>query len=262
MPVKLTCKQCGGGFTAPPSIAKRRKFCSVDCANEAQTTAEQREITCESCGESFRAKKDHGRWPRFCSRECFHADSVFAGLETKIVNGEKKILRNCDHCGAEFWAGRSGHGRVKTCSKECKHESMRVGDLKTCPACGKRHHVSPSKARKGIECCSVECRREYRKIQNSGAWKGGAYVKEDSGEEFIVRNLEEGRIKTYLAKRRAIASIVIGRMLTSQEIVIRINADESNDDPSNLYICRDRAEYCEYRYRSGWPTKSNLNSYR
>lgn len=262
MPVDINCKQCGERFSVPPSIEKRRKFCSVHCANEAQTTSETRDIVCESCGKTFSSKMDHGRWPRFCSRDCFTNQSVLAGSEIKKAGGRKAVRRNCEQCGREFWAGRSGRGLVKTCSQSCNRESMRTGEYRDCPACGKVHYLRPSEIRKGIECCSIECRKQYRKTRNSGAWKGGAYICEGRGEEFIIRNIEEGRIKNYISKRRAIASMVIGRMLTSKEIVIRIDPDKSNDDPDNLFVCRDRAEYCEYRYRSKWPTKSNLRSYR
>lgn len=252
MPVVKTCEHCGLEFSRPPSIAKNARFCSVACRNENSRTAERREIKCERCGDIFITTMDHGRWPQFCSRECFESGSP---------KPERKI---CPVCKSDFLAERSSHlthdGLRIYCSNKCRVEGLKSGVTKECICCGNEFYINQSKLKRSDDhFCSIECKNDYHRRNRSPAWKGGFFVSADRGEKFVVAPGQNGKIKTYVGEHRVIASKVLGRPLTRDEFVIRINRLPSDNRPENLFVCESNSEFSRRRNGSiPWPTSSNL----
>ena len=60
------CAICGTEFTAPP--ARRRKYCSIQCAGKAKRGVHVIKTTCGECGVVFEHPPAHPR--KFCSQSC------------------------------------------------------------------------------------------------------------------------------------------------------------------------------------------------
>lgn len=252
MPVSKICEQCGCEYFRPPSVAKRSKFCSVACRNDADRTLERRMLVCESCGAKFVSVMDHGVWPKFCTRACFERGAV------------QPAWKKCPACDSMFLAKRSSHptadGLRIYCSIKCKNAGARTGITRECVYCGKEFYLSQSRAkyRNADGCCSHECQLAFYVNSNSPAWKGGAFVSA-GGEKFLVSPRQLGRIKSYVGEHRVIASQAIGRPLLAGEVVLRINRTPSDNRPENLFVCESNSEFSKRRNGSlPWPSYSNL----
>lgn len=252
MPVTKTCEQCGIQYSRPPSLAKRSRFCSKACYDANQTTAERRELTCKRCGQSFIAARDHGSWPKFCSRECFEAGAA------------KPDWKTCPACDGKFLAGRTSHtsddGLRIYCSRKCAQEGLRCGLTKQCVCCGKPFYLSPTQldTRPDESCCSRECQREFYRGSRSSGWKGGSYIDSNKGERFVLLE-RDGYVGKYIGEHRIVAARIIGRPLTRDEFVIRINSNKGDNRPENLFVCASNSEFSKRRNGSlSWPTVSNL----
>ena len=253
MSVTKICEQCGAEYSKPPSIAKRSRFCSMACRNENDRTAERRKIKCDRCGEIFTATMDHGRWPRFCSRSCFESGS------------SKPEWKKCPICCSEFFSERSSHGTSDGlriyCSSKCSKEGLKNGIMKVCISCGNEFYVNQAKMRQRNDdhCCSNDCRKEFYRKSRSPAWKGGYFVSAERGEKFVVAPGQDGQIKKYVGEHRMVAAKAIGRPLTRDEVVIRINRTNSDNRPENLFVCESNSEFSKRRNGSlPWPASSNL----
>lgn len=248
------CQQCGKSFRIYPSGA-HRKYCSKDCHNVAQTTAERREITCKRCGRVFTAKQDHGNWPVYCSRECFEGDAP------------QPAGKECPSCGALFIAERSSRATADGlrifCSVKCRHAGALTGSMRVCVNCGVEFYLrnSAGKQRPVNPCCSVQCQSEYYVLEKSHSWKGGKYVDSGSGQ---VRQLckREDVVSNYLAEHRVIAAKYIGRFLERSEMMLHLNGIQDDNRPENLFICASIGEMRK-RYNGSlpWPSESNLTTY-
>jgi hypothetical protein len=252
--LQKTCQHCGKEYLVERHRFEKSRFCSNSCVNQSNRTAERREITCEACSTKFITTHDHGEWPRFCSRKCF----------LDVCNRPKE--KPCAHCGAVFLARsdiRTDDGYDKYCSKTCSSESKKSGDERTCLNCGNTFYLSQSKMKQRNDegCCSQECRKEYYQGERSRGFKGGAYVAGQSGNKMVLAK-RPGYIGKYMGEHRLVASKSIGRLVTRQEYVIRINRNPDDNRPENLFICASISEFSKRRNGSlPWPTKSNLKDY-
>lgn len=251
MRITKKCEHCGKDYSNPPSIAKRSRFCSRDCASLHGRVAERRTLKCEYCDTTFIARADHGNWPRFCSRECFCAKTP------------KPEWRTCPSCESEFLAERGTHsedGLRIYCSTKCAKVGLMRGTTKKCISCGQDFYIKNATARQRKEnhCCSFECRQEFYRRERSNAWKGGEYLNTGTGEKFVIVPTDDGRA-SYIGEHRMVAAKILGRTLTRQDVVIRINRNPSDNSPANLYVCASNSEFSKRRCGSlPWPTKSNL----
>lgn len=76
----LTCEHCGGTFETVPSQVETRRFCSCECAGEANAGhgAESHfwnggpaELTCGVCGDTFETNRAEAESRKHCSYECY-----------------------------------------------------------------------------------------------------------------------------------------------------------------------------------------------
>lgn len=118
---ELTCPICGEAFISSGRRRSQRKYCGIDCYDEAQRRAYHRaktsdgyRRTCVECGRSFGRPED-GSKPRrrYCSDECM--------MTAKIERQRKRLGRyvrevECMLCGASF---ATVHSRHRYCSREC-----------------------------------------------------------------------------------------------------------------------------------------------
>lgn len=256
MPIHKTCEQCHKGYTVSPARASKTRFCSMACRNASDRTAERRGLACEACGDNFTAVADHGVWPRFCSRKCFLS---------QCVRPQEKA---CATCGGMFVAGKAHHasddGLSMYCSKSCYAESQRIGDEHQCLNCDKPFYLSPSVLRQRGEpgCCSRECQTAFYIGSRHAAFKGGFYTHTQAGERHLLLP-RPGYVGKYIGEHRIVASREIGRLVTRNEYVIRINRSPDDNRPENLFICESNSEFSKRRNGSlPWPTKSNLRDFK
>lgn len=116
--VMLICKNCSKPFEVPKGEAKRRKYCSSECSQAAQSKGFV-VLECEWCGKNFKIKTAHLKWrpAKFCSLKCCNQWRKGKGFERY-----SSIMRNCAYCGKEFrtFTCRLRRGEGKYCSKACK----------------------------------------------------------------------------------------------------------------------------------------------
>lgn len=252
MELSKNCIHCGAAFQVTKSGMKR-KFCSVDCANAAQTKSERREITCEFCAAKFTARADHGVFPRFCSRECFKGKAL------------KPEPKECASCGGVFMAsktisGKSDDGLRIYCSNKCRHEGLKTAIEMNCLQCGATFIKQQSKIKIGREdgCCSKKCKEKYYVGALSPAFKGGKYESKHAGHGFTYLE-RPGYVGKHIQNHRLAASRYLGRPIERGEVVIHINKQKMDDRMENLFVCASMSEYAKIRSGSlPWPTKTNI----
>jgi hypothetical protein len=134
----LSCKQCGNGFHAPPSVAKTRLYCSMECQSvflKAIADAKARKVAsdkvaraspkepeiimdaCRVCNKEFRRhRRRAGQLQVYCSKSCRYKDMV----ETRV----------CKTCGETYTRNKLSTKSTEYCSKAC---------IQRCPClfCGK-----------------------------------------------------------------------------------------------------------------------------
>lgn len=88
----VNCHNCQKTFNKPPSQVRKRKrvFCSVPCANNAQTVHQAK--PCEVCGEAFRTRNLH-RYATCPKPEC-RAEKKRLGHEAQKKPGTKSKRRH------------------------------------------------------------------------------------------------------------------------------------------------------------------------
>ncbi len=125
MPITLTCKHCGTGFSRTPSQA-HIQFCSRNCwltfakgkGLTGKITRENR--PCVTCGTVFNARPS----AKYCSRKC-QQDGRPECPKRRVP----RITVKCIECGKTFQKLQCqiNSGRGRTCSKACRaHYSNRV----------------------------------------------------------------------------------------------------------------------------------------
>jgi len=255
MPIHKTCEECHKSYSMPPSQAVRSRFCSMACRNANDRTAERRALRCAACGQRFTAVQDHGLWPQFCSRECFKADHMPPIKE-----------KACAYCDSFFSAARSSHesddGYKRYCSVRCAGGAKKRGSEHQCVNCAAVFYLSPSTEaqRGGAGCCSAACRIAYYVGSRSAEFQGG-YV--DERGDHMTLLARPGYVGKYVGDHRLIASRTIGRLVTRDEFVIRLNRTPEDNRPENLFICESNSEFSRRRNGSlPWPTNSNLHNYK
>lgn len=254
MPIHKICEHCGGGYTVPPARAEKTRFCGMACRNANDRTAERRHLICRSCDQSFVAVQDHGEWPKFCSRECFAAGHI------------PPKDKACEYCESMFLATRSSHdsadGYKRYCSVRCSSHAKRRGEEHRCLNCDALFYLSASVLvqRGGAGCCSNACKRAYYVGARSSEFEGG-YVDERGNHMTLL--VRPGYVGKYISENRLVASRAIGRLVTRDEFVVRINRNPEDNRPENLFICESNSEFSRRRNGSlPWPTASNLRQYK
>lgn len=82
--VRIICKQCGGKFAKPPSVAKLTHYCSKACQDLGMSEFEIH--TCAQCKKQFKIpmwEVRNGKG-KFCTRECFIKFNGESSLEEKV----------------------------------------------------------------------------------------------------------------------------------------------------------------------------------
>lgn len=150
--ITYDCDNCGKTFIVAPSKLKaltngkhKSLFCSVDCANDFQTTKVTK--TCENCGASFQAYHCWKDSARFCSRKCYE----------DYKSAHKKIFHKvCPICQDAFITTRSDQ---IYCSVACRSASTQKRQTVICDICGKQFKRIESEMNKSSShYCSIECR--------------------------------------------------------------------------------------------------------
>jgi len=100
MPVKprtgryKPCELCGAEFWVMKSEDARRRFCSRECHNIAQTKTPVIK-TCAVCGKQISLKPSEAEWRGkgriYCSRECMGAGHIKRALD-RIHNGKPAVI--------------------------------------------------------------------------------------------------------------------------------------------------------------------------
>lgn len=257
MKIEKTCEQCGSAYLCERHRADKSRFCCNACQVEWQRSkTDRRDIKCKRCADVFSGMKDHGAWPQYCSRACFAANA--------IAPAEKE----CGNCGSLFIAtktntGHSEDGRRLYCSSACAKAGLQRGDEHKCLNCGGGFYLPQSKLKQRGKagCCGAECQAAYYVGTLSSSYKRGAYVHSQNGETHLLMS-RPGYVGKYVGEHRVVASRVIGRLVTRNEFVIRINRQVSDNRPENLFICESNSEFSKRRAGSlPWPTKSNLHDF-
>lgn len=172
--------------------------------------------TCEQCSQTFDVFPSDIRrgWGRFCSRQC-------AGLARSM-----KITLCCAQCGEKFQVRPSKSNRIY-CSAECYGISCRLGEWYKCLACGKEFYASRAKIREGGgKYCSRKCNTRG---EHNPAWKGGRRIRNG----YAVTWTDVGM---YRFEHRIVMEEMLGRPLTSNEIVHHVNGDSLDNNPKNLRV--------------------------
>lgn len=208
---------------------------------------------CEHCGGEYYRPPTVAKRSRFCSGDC---QRNHRGIRSRVLT--------CEHCGKKF-TDRADRGVwPRFCCRDCYNEAHNTIQTGKCLQCGKEFdfYVNEKTEDRGGKCCSIECRDKYYRKDHHPTWKGGGFISASRGEKFVWRP-GETKAKVYVAERRVIASEHIGRALTQDEVVIRIDSNPKNNNPDNLFICGTHGEFYDIRGgRKSWPTKSNLDTYK
>ena len=154
-----------------------------------------------------------------------------------------RIERICETCGAKFLALesciRQGSGRY--CSRVCSGLGRRRDVQRKCLRCGASFTVKNWIVTKdGGKYCTFEC--SIRTGEDSPGWKGGAHI--NNGYRVIDRRRErrEGEGSGRIFEHRLMMEKIIGRKLTTDEVVHHIDENRLNNSPENLQILT-RAEH-------------------
>lgn len=242
----VTCGHCGVIFTAH---SKTQRYCTKKCAQHARRDAWQAahytERTCPGCATAWRGPPSNPS--QYCSKACIFDSGAW----------ERKEDRECEECGTVFSSrrrrARDGWGRF--CSVKCK-DTPRQQEERTCAQCGEPFMINRNLDN---QCCSRTCRDAFYVRSKAPAWTGGIYYTDDIKRRRIDR---PGYAAKYEGEHRIIAGRAIGRPIERGEVVIWLDRDHANNDPSNLFICGSQSE--RGHYQSGgwpWPTHSNLDTY-
>ena len=111
-PTIYTCVGCGKMMTTAPSVATKRKYCSVEC----RRINEKARINCEVCGAERRVTPSQlKQGARFCSWECAR----------KALNAPRPVVV-CEQCGRECSVPPS---RVRQGMRFCSHSCRSIYNI-------------------------------------------------------------------------------------------------------------------------------------
>ena len=129
----------------------------------------------------------------------------------------------CEWCGKEFTYYPYRKGDVKYCSYDCYHKATRKYYVITCANCGKEIEVEAKK--KNRKFCSKECWDEYRRNRQRVATTG------HDGYRYVWFTDGTGE-----QEHRYIMENLLGRKLTTNEVVHHIDGNRANNDIKNLQL--------------------------
>ena len=218
----------------------------MPCYRLSKRTAPREKKTCKTCSEEFISIEHQGKMPLYCSKKCLR----------DTYNSQKNSLCVCGKSFVSKWRSRS-NSYEKSCSLKCSSESRKRGENVKCPNCGEYHYLQQSKLKKEGNCCSRDCSISLYRGDNCNKYKGGKYVEKDTGVVF-VNTPTNPTVSNWYGEHRFVVSKFLGRVLLSQEFIIHINGDKTDNSIGNLFICTN-SEFSSMRQGGKpWPTKSNL----
>lgn len=137
----------------------------------------------------------------------------------------KKVEKSkivCAECGKEFYLleCQRKNGRGKFCSKSCADNHRHHGSRIFCAMCDREFYRRFGEQQDAInQFCSKGCYRDWRVLNK----KRDTYLK--SGAVHI---------------HRIVAESLLGRRLTTDEVVHHIDENRANNHPSNLAVFPDQ----------------------
>lgn len=145
---------------------------------------------------------------------------------------KRTIPRMCLHCDKEFFARPNDvkQGIGLYCSNSCSAQHLRgkPRQERVCPTCGQTFTPWPKEVRRGHGMfCSRRCARKAQTGEKASQWHGGIFRKR--GYVMIIQHDH-----TYEAEHRLVMAKVLGRALTSDEVVHHINGIKDDNRPENL----------------------------
>lgn len=160
----VTCERCSDDFDVRPSVADRRRFCSMECRRNQVT------IECAHCGDEYNIKACAADGSRFCSRECYHE-----WMKTGMVGPNNPRWKGGVLPYGEGWSKN-------------KKRRVRMRDQARCQHCGRTepehlaefgtkhvvHHIRPARSfdnsekRNAMEnlitLCRGDCHRTWEQM--------------------------------------------------------------------------------------------------
>lgn len=194
------------------------------------------EKPCEHCQEPIRGMPSEVAKRRFCSREC-------ANLTRRGIRVTEWVTMNCLICDAEFqvtpaWV-RSG--RRKYCTKACQT----VATAQQRDRRGKAH-TPEARSKMG---------KNTPRGENSRRWKGGRFLHKGYVHVMIETLPPETRSLVqqmttkgkYVLEHRAIATTMLGRPLTTDDVVHHLNGEKADNRPENPVVTPRADHSMEHR---------------
>ena len=176
---------------------------------------------------------------------------------------KERFSLGCVICGSTFEVVKSRLGIAKFCSNACRSKSTELNNnILECLECKAKFkelatHRDQMK-RNGADnfFCGRECffAHHWPKSPIGTRRKCGA-------TEYIFLKVEENK---WIREHRLVAEKVIGRKLNyNSEPILHIDGRHYNNDPKNLYVCKDTGEMNVILKTTSapYPVRSNLRVY-
>ena len=186
---------------------------------------------------------------RWCGCDFFRridSKTEFCGGECRSQYNNKDKLIECEVCGVEFLPRDS---TTRYCSYKCSGIGSRKDNFISCDNCGEDINRLPCMVNTHNNFCNKECHIEYQR-QNSPSgenhhnWKNG--VCHSGGYKLLTQG--DG---SYKLEHRIIMENLLGRKLSSNEIIHHIDHNKLNNDITNLQIM-SREEHSRLHTKHRW----------